>query len=244
MQLEKPQSFPEHRLQIIDLIKGIDIIPMVLFNYSVTLDFFGLIQSPTGLFYQKILPMSIASVFIFMSGIAAFVSYERNNENFTKKYITRGLRLLFFAALITISTYIFVPQKTIFFGIIHFFAVSSFLIPVFVRHNKLNIIACISIILAGSYLAQTEFNFSYLFWLGFVPQNLSTFDFFPLIPWMGVILAGIACGGFFVEKTVDLEFKGKFSSLFQYLGKHTLTIYMIHQPLLILVLAILGFQFF
>ncbi len=244
MRLEMPHSLPEDRFRIIDLVKGIDIILMVLFNYSITLNYFGFINLPSGLFYQKILPMSIASVFIFVSGAAAYVSYQKNNKKFTKKYFTRGLKLLFFALLITLFTYVFVPQKTVYFGIIHFFAVSSFLIPFFIKFKKLNIIATISIFLAGFYLQQTEFNFSYLFWLGFVPQNLSTFDYFPLIPWMGVILLGVACGGFVVEKTADLRFKGTFSSLFEYLGRRSLTIYLIHQPLLILVLTASGFKLF
>ena len=144
--------------------------------------------------------------------------------------------------MITLFTYVFVHQKTVYFGIIHFFAVSSFLIPFFITRKNLNIIASISIILAGFYLQQTEFNFSYLFWLGFVPENLSTFDYFPLIPWLGVILLGILSGKLIVGNTSNIKFKSRISRAFASFGKHSLTIYLFHQPALVILLIALGFQ--
>lgn len=240
----KNSLLEQDRIQAIDLIKGIDVILMVLFNYSITLDYFNLIRIPSGYLYNYILPISIASIFIFMSGISAHLSFEKYKEKLTRKYFIRGMKLLFFAILITLFTYVFVPGKTIFFGILHFFAVASFLIPMFIKYNKLNLIAGLSIIISGVYLQQQTFNFSYLLWLGFVPENLSTFDYFPLIPWLGVILLGVYYSRYVVVKTADIKFKSKFSSIFKFLGKHSLTVYLIHQPLLILLLIAFGFKLF
>lgn len=243
MNVEKP-LLEQERIQAIDLIKGIDIVFMVLFNYSVTLDYFRLIPMPSSYLYQYILPISIASIFIFMSGVTSYISFEKHNEKLTRKYFIRGIKLLFFATLITLFTYVFVPQYTIFFGILHFFAFSSFLIPFFIKYNKLNLIAGLSIILSGVYLQQQTFNFSYLSWLGFVPETLSTFDYFPLIPWFGVILLGLYYGRYIIEKTSNIRFKRKISSIFTFLGKHSLTVYLVHQPLLILLLIAFGFKSF
>lgn len=243
MNIEKP-LLEKERIQVIDFIKGIDIVFMVLFNYSVTLDYFELIPKPSNYLYQYILPISIASIFIFMSGVNSYISYEKHKEKITRKYFIRGIKLLFFAALITLFSYVFVPQYTIFFGILHLFAVSSFLIPFFIKYNKLNLIAGLSIILSGVYLWQQTFNFSYLFWLGFVPENLSTFDYFPLIPWFGVILLGVYYGRSIINKTANIRFKGQISSIFTFLGKHSLTVYLIHQPSLILLLIAFGFKLF
>jgi uncharacterized membrane protein len=243
MNIEK-HLFEQERIQVIDLIKGIDIVFMVLFNYSVTLDYFRLIPKPSNYLYQYILPISIASIFIFMSGVTSYISYEKHMEKLTRKYFIRGIKLLFFATLITLFSYVFVPQYTIFFGILHFFAVSSFLIPFFIKYNKLNLIAGLSIILSGVYLWQLTFNFSYLFWLGFIPENLSTFDYFPLIPWFGVILLGVYYGKYIIKKTANIRFKGEISSIFTFLGKHSLTVYLVHQPALILLLIAFGFKLF
>lgn len=240
----KNHTLKQDRIQAIDLIKGINIVLMVLFNYSITLDYFGLIRIPSNYLYQYIVPGSIASIFIFISGVAAYVSYEKHKEKLAAKYFIRGIKLLFFAILITLFTYVFVPQKTIFFGILHFFALASFIIPIFIKYHKLNLIAGLSIIISGIYLQQQIFNFSFLFWLGFTPLNLSTFDYFPLIPWLGVILLGIYCGNYIIGKTVKIKFKSKISSIFSFIGKHSLTIYLIHQPVLVLFLIGCGFKLF
>jgi len=241
--LKNPQP-EQDRIQAIDFIKGIDIVFMVLFNYSITLDYFNLIRIPSDHLYRYPLPISIASIFIFMSGISAHLSFEKHKEKLTRKYFIRGMKLLFFALLITLFTYVFVPRYTIYFGILHFFAVASFLIPIFIKYKKLNLIAGLSIILSGVYLQQQTFNFSYLLWLGFVPENFSTFDYFPLIPWLGIILLGVYFSRHIIQKTANIKFKSGLSSIFKFLGKHSLTVYLIHQPLLIMLLIVLGFKSF
>ncbi|MCZ7393645.1 MAG: heparan-alpha-glucosaminide N-acetyltransferase [Candidatus Methanoperedens sp.] len=241
---EHQRLLEQRRIQTVDLIRGVDIVLMILFNYSVTLSYFRLINMPSNFLYLFVFPRAIALIFIFISGVAAHISFEKNKENFSKKYLKRGGKLLIFAAFITLFTYIFVPEGTIFFGILHFFSVSSFLVPFFIRYNKLNLIGGLLIILSGFYLQITQFDFSYLFWLGFMPKNFSTFDYFPLIPWLGVLMLGIYSGKYFVRRTTDLKFESRFAAAFMFLGKNSLTIYLIHQPVLIFLLIVLGFKIF
>lgn len=238
------KNLEQDRIQAIDFVKGIDIIFMVLFNYSITLDYFNLIRIPSSSLYRYILPVSIASIFIFISGVTSYISYQKQKKKLTRNYFIRGIKLLFYAILITLFTYVFVPRNTIFFGILHFFAVTSFLIPIFIKYNKLNLIAGLWLILSGVYLQQQTFGFSYFFWLGFIPENFSTFDYFPMIPWLGVILLGIYYGKYIDEKTQKIKFNSNFSNIFKFLGKHSLTVYLIHQPLLILFLIVFGFKLF
>ncbi|MCE8423024.1 MAG: DUF1624 domain-containing protein, partial [Candidatus Methanoperedens sp.] len=151
----------QKRVQSIDFIKGVDIVFMVIFNYSVTLRYFGLIDIQPDLFY-RLFPLIIASIFIFLSGSTAHASFENDRENFSRRYLFRGVKLLIFAAFITIFTKMFVPDGTVYFGILHFFAISSFLMPIFIKYDKLNLIAGILIILSGIYLQMKEFSFVYL----------------------------------------------------------------------------------
>ena len=242
--MSKNPLFGHDRIQAIDFIKGIDIVLMVLFNYSVTLDYYNLIRIPSDYLYHYLFPRSIASVFIFMSGVVAYVNYQKHKERSTGKYFIRGAKLLFFAMLITLFTYVFVPRNAVFFGILHFFAVTSFLIPVFLKYNKLNLIAGLSIIISGIYLQQQTFNFSYLFWLGIIPEDFSTFDYFPLVPWTGVLLLGVYYGRYIADKTANIKFKNGYSSIFTFLGKNSLIVYLIHQPVLVLLLIAFGFKLF
>ena len=231
------------RNQTVDLIRGVDMVFMVLFNYSVTLNYFGLLHMQPDLFYRS-LPLVIASIFIFLSGAAAYASFENNKENFARRYFTRGIRLLVFAAFITLFTAIFVPEGTVYFGILHFFAISSFLVPVFIKYNELNPIAGILIILSGIYLQTREFSYPYLLWLGFIPENFTTFDYFPLLPWLGLLCLGIFSGKSIITKTGHIKFNNKSAEVFVFLGRNSLTVYLIHQPLLISFLMFIGYSVF
>jgi uncharacterized membrane protein len=231
------------RNQTIDLIRGVDIVFMVLFNYSVTLRYFGLLHIQPDIYYRS-LPLVIASVFIFLSGAAAYASFENNKENFARRYFFRGGRLLVFAAFITLFTAIFVPEGTVYFGILHFFALSSFIIPVFMKYNGLNPIAGVLIILSGIYLQTRDFSFPYLLWLGFMPENFTTFDYFPLLPWLGVLMLGIFSGKSIIERTGQFKFNNRSAKAFVFLGRNSLTVYLIHQPILIFFLVLIGYRVF
>lgn len=234
---------PRDRIQVIDLIRGIDIVLMVLFNYSVTLSHFGFVRIQPDFFYWSF-PLVIASIFIFLSGVAASASFENNNEGFSKRYFNRGIKLLIFASFVTLFTYIFVPEKTVYFGILHFFALSSLIVPFFIRYEKLNLVAALLIIISGIYLQTRDFSSPYLLWLGLMPEDFTTFDYFPLMPWLGVLLLGIFFGRSIIERTGHIKFKNKLAGTFSFLGKKSLTIYLIHQPVLIFFLVLMGFRLF
>ncbi|HEY9207055.1 MAG TPA: heparan-alpha-glucosaminide N-acetyltransferase [Candidatus Methanoperedens sp.] len=232
------------RNQFIDLVRGIDLILMVLFNYSVTLGYFGLIQKPPDFLYSFIFPRAIASIFIFLSGVVAYISYENRKNDFSRRYFMRGGKLLIFAAFITLFTYMFVPEGTIYFGILHFFAAGSFLVPFFIRYSRMNLVAGVLIILTGVFLQQREFDFPYLLWLGFMPENFSTFDYFPLIPWLGVLMLGIYSGKNIAGRTAYIKFENRLAGIFKLLGEHSLTVYLLHQPVLVILLMVSGFKTF
>ena len=230
------------RIFSIDFMRGFTVILMILFNYSVTFTYFHILNFSYNFLYWIAFPRLIAGIFIFISGAAAYAACRNSKENFGKKYFARGSKLLIFALLVTLFTYIFVPQGTIIFGILHFFAATSFFIPFFVRCKRLNLILGLSVVLFGFYLQFQNFGFSNLFWL--FPQNLFTFDYFPLFPWLGILLLGIFFGRKVVEKTAKFKMDGLFANFFAFLGRNSLAIYLIHQPILVLILAIFGFRLF
>ncbi|HIH45322.1 MAG TPA: DUF1624 domain-containing protein [Candidatus Methanoperedenaceae archaeon] len=234
------------RIESIDVARGFNIILMIIFNYSVTLAYFGVLPTTSNYLYWFVFPRLIAGAFIFLSGMAAFASYSSNSVSFSERYFTRGLRLTVFALLITAFTYVFVPERAILFGILHFFALTSFIVPFFIKYERLNMALGLLLIISGAYISQLESPDPSLLWLGLPPAGMSTFDYFPLLPWLGVLLLGVYPGKFLLNTASSIHFGSRAAGLAGLLGasgKHSLLIYLIHQPVLVLVLLAAGYRF-
>ena len=96
-------------------------------------------------------------------------------------------------------------------------------------------------LVAQESITSAFYDFSYLYIFGFFPYGSATLDYYPLLPWFGVVLIGIFSGNmlYFNYKRrfniIDLS-KSKIIQGFEYLGKRSLIIYVIHQPIIILIL--------
>lgn len=243
----------QKRFWEIDILRGIAIILMVIFNYSFALSYLNIYTFDGGWTYWVLFPRFVAAMFIFLAGLSLTLFYNqiksRKPKEVCKKIFSRGLKIFCLGILITIVTFITFPQAFVIFGILHLIGVSLILGSFFLRFRKLNLLLGISLIALGIYLQTLRFDFSWLLWLGFVPKNFFTFDYFPIFPWFGVTLLGIFFGNLLYSygkrqfKVRELSDSIIIKSL-SFLGRHSLIIYLIHQPILILVLLMLGFHIF
>lgn len=239
------------RLWEVDFLRGIAIILMIIFNWSFALSYLRIYTLNGGLFYWYIFPRLIGGMFIFLAGLSLTLMYNhiKSKEGAYRKFFSRGLKIFFIGLLITIITFITFPQAFIIFGILHFIGISIILGYFFLKYNKLNLILGLFIIAFGFYLQSFSFNFPWLLWLGFIPANFYTFDYWPILPWFGVTLLGLFFGNL-LYKNGKRSFKIKdFSNslvtrFLDFLGRNSLAIYLLHQPLLIFILLILGFKIF
>jgi uncharacterized membrane protein len=238
----------------IDCLRGFAVILMLAYHFLYDLDFFGLanIELRSGTFYY--MGRGAAFLFILISGTALSISHSRDlesglsrepAENFSK-YLKRGLRLFSMGLVITGVTWIFFPGQYILFGILHFFGVSAVLAYPFLKKGKENLLFSLFFVLAGLYLNDRTFGFSALIWLGLRPEGFVTLDYFPLFPWFGVLLTGIFLGNS-LYKDGNRQFKIPEADKFQlqkpfsWIGKHSLSIYFIHQPVFLGLLLLSGF---
>jgi uncharacterized membrane protein len=146
--------------------------------------------------------------------------------------------------IISIITLIYIPDRFIIFGILHFIGISIILSIPFIHFQKTNIILGFILILCGIYLRTMTFNFNWLIPLGFLPHRFSTIDYFPILPWFGIALIGMAIGNIFYPNGNRLyNFKDRSSNriikILCFLGRHSLIIYFLHQPILVLLIFIL-----
>lgn len=225
------------RVDIIDFLKFVAIVLMVFFNYSYTLLFLrGWIILNKNFFYWFIFPRIIASIFIVASGMSAYESFLRRKKLFAKRYFGRGIKLLLIAILITFATYSTFPEYTIHFGIIHFFALTSFIIPFLIKFKKLLIFLAVLSFLLSIPLSNLKINNLTLLPIGIVPENYKTFDYFPIFPWLSLILIGIFIQKTFRRKIIKIKIENL--KFLLSIGKHSLLIYILHQPILFLLLSL------
>lgn len=235
----------------IDVLRGIAIIMMVLYHLSYDLYFLGdfpiKIYSLSWTLFQR----TTASLFLLLVGISLTISYSKLKSKYQKKELfirnlKRGIKILAWGAVITIFTFIFLTNGVIIFGILHLIGVSIIISFPLLEYKYKNLVLGLIVILIGIYLSNFTFDTTYLLWLGFEPNSFFSFDYFPILPWYGVVLIGIFLGNLVYPESKRRfsipDFSGNIISRgLSFLGKHSLKIYLIHQPLIILILYALGF---
>ncbi len=164
------------------------------------------------------------------------------------RLLKRGLWIFSLGMVVTLVTYLFLKDGFIVFGILHFIGISIIIAYPFLKLERLkmdrlklgglNLIGGLLIIIAGLYLQNLSFGFSWLLWLGLTPEGFYTLDFFPLSPWFGVVLVGLFLGSYFYEgyqRRIDFPdlSASSFVRPLAFVGQNSLLIYLIHQPLLI-----------
>lgn len=80
-------------------------------------------------------------------------------------------------------------------------------------------------------------------WIGMMTYKPYTEDYVPLLPWFGVVLLGMFLARraqlhSWLEKNSKMEFRNPVAKLLAFGGRHSLIIYMLHQPIFIGLLAI------
>jgi uncharacterized membrane protein len=233
----------------IDLLRGIAIIMMIVFHFLYDLNYFNIYNLDLYSGYLLIYLYGIGTIFILLVGISLTLSYSRVQKTFSKmkiqlKFLKRGLFIFGLGLLITVVSWFYLGEGFIVFGVLHCIGISIILAIPFLKFRYINLSIGIILVILGIILSRFTFNFNWFLWLGFVPSNFYTVDYFPLLPWFGVVLIGLFIGNSLYQ---NYERKFKLKNLddlrlirfLGYLGRHSLIIYFIHQPIILTAFHIL-----
>jgi len=234
---------PDGRLWEIDLLRGIAVVAMICFHFTYDLKYFSLVDPEVYSGYVVYLSNLIPVTFLILAGVSLTISYSKAKEKLTKKeikikYIKRGLEVFFLGMVITIISIIALPELFIIFGILHCIGISIIFSIPFIKYRLTNLFLGFFIVGLGVYLKFFTFDFNFLVPFGFLPHHFASIDYFPIFPWFGVVLIGIAIGNFAFPNAKRSFSIRDFSTNYVikgmcFIGRHSLLIYFLHQPILI-----------
>ena len=237
---------------LLDTVRGVCILSMVAYHGMYDLvDIFGLPSAwYTGL-PGYIWQQSICWTFILLSGLCWQLS---------RRHVKRGLLLVGCGAAITLITWLVMPSQRILYGVLNLLGLSALLlIPLDKVFRKIPAWAGLGGTLLLFALTKNVSRGSLGFeglvlcrlpsWLyatdllavvGFPSPSFWSTDYFPLLPWFFLF-----CAGYFLWSLLDKSPRAK--ELLRpglrplsFLGRHSLVIYLIHQPALMAVFSVLG----
>lgn len=221
-------TLKNERIWEIDFFRGIALILMIIFHTVFDLgDIYNIpVAYDAGLFYY--IGNASAILFILISGISCSLS---------KSNVKRGIRVFVIAMIITTVSYLYDPDLTIKFGILHFLGISMLLYPLFKPLNKYELLVLGTLmIMTGIYISKFNMPFDYLFPIGLKSSEFISGDYYPLLPWLGLFLYGVSIGRFLYSEKKSIFSFNKNKNPVSFIGRHTLLIYIIHQPVILLIL--------
>lgn len=241
----------KNRVFLLDELRGLSIILMVIYHTVFDLIYvfgvdFPLFNSP----FINFLRNFFAGLFIFISGASS---------NFSRNNLKRGFRYLLFGIAVSVVTYWVLGDGTILFGILHLLGVCALLYHLCHKVcDKINAVVGCAISFAlflllfnvqngyigfdGLFkipLPKIWYEGSFLFILGLPSQEFFSADYFPLISWLFIFFSGVFFGRIAKENKLPAFFYQKHLPPLVTIGNHTLVIYILHQPIIYLVLSLI-----
>ncbi|MCH5210674.1 MAG: DUF1624 domain-containing protein [Oscillospiraceae bacterium] len=240
------------RYYVLDLIRGAALISMIVYHAVWDLVYiegfnWSWYKSDAAYIWQQ----SICWTFILLSGFCWRISSKR---------LKRGIIVSVAGLLVTAMTVFFSPDSRVVFGILTLLGscmiimiiphkllkkcnpvigmVISFLLFVFLRNINSGYIG-----FAGREIISLPHglygNLFTAFW-GFPPSDFSSSDYFPVLPWILLFITGYFVCGIFEKKNLFRLLEHKTTTFLEWPGRHSLVIYLIHQPVIMIIFYLLS----
>ncbi len=227
---------PGQRLARLDALRGLAIVWMALFHFGFDLNHFGLMHPVQSFHHDPLWTTQrtcIVSLFLFCAGVGQAAAYEAHQS--WPRFWRRWAQVAACALLVSLGSATMFPRSWIFFGVLHGMAVMLVVVRVAAPLGGWLWLLGALAIAAPFGLQHPFFDGRYISWLGLVTHKPLTEDYVPVLPWLGVMLWGVAAGRWALRHRRAWLAGGVPRALrpLATLGRWSLSFYMLHQPLLI-----------
>lgn len=228
------------RFDRLDALRGAAIVWMAVFHFCFDLNHYRLF-SPAQNFYADpfwtVQRAVIVTLFMFVAGLSQAVALDAAQG--WPRFWKRWLQIAGCALLVSAGSALMFPKSWISFGVLHGFALMLVLArvcglmapPLRGWLWPLGLL----LVLLPHFVAHPFFDTRWTNWVGLVTRKPVTEDFAPVLPWLGVMLWGLAAGQWLLahRRAVLAAALPAVLQPLAALGRWSLTFYMLHQPLLI-----------
>jgi uncharacterized membrane protein len=253
----------------IDALRGVAIITMIVYHLMWDLWYWGVF--PNVVLWEgfwKYWQRFTCGTFLILVGVSMTVVYRRERARrgpearLYPRFFLRGLKIFGLGMLITVAVTL-AGVGYVDFGILHLIGFATMVAYPLLPFKWLNLGLWVLFSLVGKWLETQHWDGAFnpylgallgqpawidgrwLAPLGITPTRYPAVDYFPIIPWLGVVLLGIFLGNLLYSENQRHfplpDWGGRFPFVaLEFMGRHSLLIYMIHQPLLLAILYLLG----
>ena len=235
---------PVHpRLQLVDALRGFAVAQMIVYHFIYDLSYFGWIDVAMTRDQPWVLwRTAIVTQFLLLVGVSLTLrsSFKPAAADFWKRW----LQIAAAALLVSVASWLVFGPRLIYFGILHFAAASLLMVRPLLRLSAWNIALGAVCVLAGLAYTSEFFNTPPATVIGFMTFKPRTEDYVPLFPWIGVVLIGAGLAA--IWQSAQWRVPDRLRTLNEraprwllFLGTWALTVYLVHQPVLLGTMALL-----
>ncbi len=214
------------RIEVLDVWRSFSIVAMMLFHLLYDLNMYGVVGDIwVDSIYGRIFARCIGASFMLLSGAVC---------RFSRRPVKRGMIVL--AAGYAVSIVMSFMGMSVQFGILHLMGCSMILTGL--ARDKLKKIkspafplSCLVLFFVSLFLTNgITVEARWLYPLGLRYHGFSSVDYYPLIPYGFIYLAGFWLGGVIEKNRARPAFTRSYPKALTFLGRHSLEVYLIHQP--------------
>lgn len=230
------------RLALVDVLRGFAVAQMIAYHFIYDLNYFGWVK--LRMFHEQ--PWTgwrtaIVTQFLLLVGVSLVLRTSFNPT--ARGFWRRWVQVAAAATLVSAGSALLLGPRFIWFGILHFIAAALILARPLVALGAWNLLLGAIVIAFGMLYANPLFNTPPLAIVGLATRKPITEDYVPLLPWLGVVLLGAGLGALWRRR--DWAIAPALRRLNEapprpllVLGTWSLTVYLLHQPLMISAMAL------
>lgn len=227
----------------IDCLRGLAVTLMLVSNLLFDLFFFaGRAQLQSGVLDW--FARGIAGLFILLAGLS--LSLRRVRGGSLAQVCRRGGILLGLGLVVSLATRLAAGEQMVVFGVLHLIGLGLILAWPLLGRPWLALATGLAVLFLALPVGRLRLDSPWLLWLGLRTPDFASVDYTPLIPWLGPLLIGTWLGHVLYPdgrpRWPVPEAAGRILPMrvLTWAGRHSLIIYLAHQPLFLGALFLLS----